>query len=165
MGDLVLLDEEVPAVMSGLVQGRLSVTALHNHLNQVSPHVMYLHYSGMGDPVAGGQASLHQALTASGTPLTGGGSPATPDPQFDTAQIESILGRSGTVNGDIFQVSVPRAERITEGGSELLPAMGVATAINFQPTTEGMVAITGDFVLLGSEVNPVAATLRATASR
>src|SRR5262249_23127615 len=44
MGDLVLLDEEVPAVMSGLFQGGLNVTALHNHLNQVSPHVMYMHY-------------------------------------------------------------------------------------------------------------------------
>src|SRR5438270_13389451 len=33
MGDLVLLDEEVPAVMSGLIQNGITVTALHNHLN------------------------------------------------------------------------------------------------------------------------------------
>jgi len=38
--------------------------------------------------------------------------------------------------------------------------MGVATAINFQPTADGKAAITGDFVLLGSEVNRVAAALR-----
>jgi len=44
---------------------------------------------------------------------------------------------------------------------ELLPAMGVATAINFQPTDGGKAAITGDFVLTGNEVNPVATTLRA----
>src|SRR5215216_1246670 len=67
MGDLVLLDEEVPGVMSGLFQGGLSVTALHNHLNQVSPHVMYMHYWGSGDPVQLASA-LHQALAASGTP-------------------------------------------------------------------------------------------------
>ncbi len=33
--------------------------------------------------------------------------------------------------------------------------MGVATGINFQPTGPGKAAITGDFVLRGSEVNPV----------
>jgi hypothetical protein len=33
--------------------------------------------------------------------------------------------------------------------------MGVAQAINFQPTGGGKAAITGDFVLTGSEVNPV----------
>jgi uncharacterized protein DUF1259 len=40
MGDLVLLDQEVPAVMSGLFAGGLEVTAVHNHLNEMSPHVM-----------------------------------------------------------------------------------------------------------------------------
>ena len=38
--------------------------------------------------------------------------------------------------------------------------MGVATAINFQPTGGGKAAITGDFVLLGKEVNPVIKALR-----
>jgi hypothetical protein len=39
--------------------------------------------------------------------------------------------------------------------------MGVATAINFQPTGNGKAAITGDFVLTGEEVNPVIKELRA----
>jgi hypothetical protein len=43
----------------------------------------------------------------------------------------------------------------------LLPAMGVATVINFQPTEGGRAATTGDFVMVGSEVNAVASTLRA----
>jgi hypothetical protein len=38
--------------------------------------------------------------------------------------------------------------------------MGVATALNFQPTGKGTAAVTGDFVLLGKEVNPVMAALR-----
>ena len=33
--------------------------------------------------------------------------------------------------------------------------MGLATAVNFQPTGGGKAAITGDFVLAGNEVNPV----------
>jgi len=36
----------------------------------------------------------------------------------------------------------------------------VATALNFQPTGGGKTAITGDFVLLGKEVNPVIKALR-----
>ena len=40
------------------------------------------------------------------------------------------------------------------------PSMGTAIAINFQPTGGGKAAITGDFVLLGSEVNPVLKALR-----
>ena len=38
--------------------------------------------------------------------------------------------------------------------------MGLATALNFQPTGAGKAAITGDFVLLYSEVNPVIKALR-----
>ena len=38
--------------------------------------------------------------------------------------------------------------------------MGSAIAINFQPTGGGKAAITGDFVLLGKEVNPVMKALR-----
>jgi len=55
---------------------------------------------------------------------------------------------------------VPRAEAITEMGVPLLPAMGVVTVLNFQPTSEGTAAITGDFVLIDKEVNAVAQTLR-----
>lgn len=40
------------------------------------------------------------------------------------------------------------------------PAMGVATALNFQSTGNGKAAITGDFVLLGKEVNSVIKALR-----
>ena len=162
MGDLVLLDQEVPAVMSGLFSGGLEVTAVHNHLNEISPHVMYMHYEGHGDAVQMAKA-LRQALSASGTPLSG--TPAAPatsaGPALDTKQIEQALGRPGRdIGGGVFQVTVPRAEAITEMGMPLLPAMGVTTVMNFQPLAAGQAAITGDFVLVDKEVNAVARTLR-----
>jgi hypothetical protein len=162
MGDLVLLDQEVPGVMSGLLSGGLEVSAVHNHLNEMSPHVMYMHYEGHGDAVQMAKA-LRQALSASATPL--GGHPAAPaasaGPALDTKQIEQVLGRPGRGIGDgVFQVTVPRAEAITEMGMPLLPAMGVVTVLNFQPTANGKAAITGDFVLVDKEVNPVARMLR-----
>src|SRR5207248_10128180 len=79
---------------------------------------------------------------------------------LDTAAVAHALGFPGKVNGGVYQVSVPRAERIVDTGQEIPPSMGVATAINFQPTGGGKAAITGDFVLIGSEVNPVLRTLR-----
>src|SRR5256712_1222580 len=163
MGDLVLLDQEVPAVMSGLLSGGLEVTAVHNHLNEITPHVMYMHYEGHGDAVHMAKA-LRQALSASATPLGTGGAPpaaASQSPGLDTKQIEQALGRQGRdVGAGVFQVTVPRAESITEMGQPLLPAMGVVTVMNFQPTADGKAAITGDFVLLDKEVNAVARTLR-----
>jgi Domain of Unknown Function (DUF1259) len=162
MGDLVLLDQEIPAVMSGLYAGGLEVTAIHNHLNEMSPHTMYMHYSGHGDAVQMARA-LRQALSASGTPLGGPAPSAAPSsgPTLDGKAIEQALGRSGRdVGAGVFQVTVPRAESITEMGQPLLPTMGVVTVMNFQPTSDGKAAITGDFVLIDKEVTAVAKTLR-----
>ena len=162
MGDLVLLDQEVPAVMSGLLSGGLEVTAVHNHLNEISPHVMYVHYEGHGDAVQMAK-TLRQALSASGTPLgaVGAAPPASGSATLDTKQIERALGRSGRdIGGGVYQVTVPRAEAITEMGVPLLPAMGVVTVMNFQPIADSKAAITGDFVLVDKEVNPVARALR-----
>ena len=160
MGDLVLLDQEVPAVMSGLFAGGLEVTAVHNHLNEMSPHVMYMHYEGHGDAVQLAKA-LRQALSASGTSF-GASAPSAQATAagVDPKPIEQALGRTGRdIGGGVFQVTVPRAEAITEMGHPLLPAMGVTTVLNFQPTADGKAAITGDFVLIDKEVNPVAQTL------
>jgi hypothetical protein len=158
MGDLVLLEDEVEPVMLKLQQAGIEQTALHNHVLNESPRVMYMHVSGHGDSVQLAR-SLHDALALTGTPA-----PAPPAPpaklDLDQAQLESILGRKGSVNGGLLQFSVPRAESISEHGTDIPPSMGTATAINFQPTGNGRVAITGDFVLLGSEVNPVIKTLR-----
>ncbi len=165
MGDLVLLNQEVNGVMSGLVANGFAVTALHNHLNDMTPHVMYMHYEGHGDPLELATA-LHDALSASATPL----SPASPPapvappsgPQLDTGVLDGILGYTGRLNGSVEQFSVGRAETITEMGHQLVPAQGVATALNFEPTGSSTAAITGDFVLRESEVNAVASTLRAS---
>src|SRR5919202_3675076 len=154
MGDLVLLDEEVNPVMSGLFDNGFEVSALHNHLNTMSPHVMYLHYEGHGDALQLAQA-LHQALSPSATPLSPAVPPPPPaapsGPQLDVGMLDGMLGHTGRASGSVVQYSIARAERITEMGHMLLPAMGVATAINFQPTGPGTAAITGDFVLMGSE--------------
>jgi hypothetical protein len=166
MGDLVLTEDEVGPVMARLQDENIEITALHNHLLNESPRIMYLHIDGHGDAVKLAQ-SLHAALALSKTPLTAPASNQTSDQiDLDTTQLDQIIGRSGKINGGVYQFAVPRAEKIAEGeinhGAEpIASSMGLATAINFQPTGSGHAAITGDFVLLGSEVNPVLAVLRA----
>lgn len=166
MGDLVLTEDEVAPVMAALQDGKIEITALHNHLLTETPRVMYMHVSGHGDALKLAQA-LHTALALTKTPLVAPSPPQTPEPvNLDTKQLDQILGHAGKDNGGVYQFAVPRAEKIADGemtrGAEPIPAsMGLATAINFQPTGAGRAAITGDFVLLSSEVNPVIATLRA----
>src|SRR5205807_8891523 len=159
-GDLVLLEGEVGPVLGKLQDGGIEQTALHNHLLHESPRVMYMHIGGHGAP-ARLAAAVHAALALTTTPFGAPGA-ATPVGTFgiDTAQIGQILGYHGKVNGGVFQVGVPRAEKITADGMDVPPSMGVATAINFQPTGGGKAAITGDFVLIGREVNPVIRALR-----
>jgi hypothetical protein len=161
MGDLVLTDTEISPVMQQLIQGGVEITAVHNHLLRTSVPVLYMHVGGHGDPVQLAGA-LHAGLSLSKTAFAPSAAPAQAAPlDLDTAAIEKILGYKGTANGGVYQFSVPRAESISEGGMPIPASMGTATAINFQPTGGGKAAITGDFVLLGSEVAPVLKTLRA----
>jgi hypothetical protein len=158
MGDLVLAEDEVAPVMAELQSGEIEITALHNHLIGESPRVMYMHIHGMGNAANLGKA-IHSAIAKTKTPDAGAAN-APPDLDIDTKQIDQILGHGGKNNGGIYQVGVPRAEHITEGGMAIPNSMGVATALNFQPTGGGKAAITGDFVLVAKEVNPVIKALR-----
>jgi hypothetical protein len=139
----------------------LHEAALHDHLLGESPRVMYMHLASHGDPVQMARA-IHDvlALTKTPGPDTSASSQPQADLAFDRKQVEQALGQTGKVNGGILQFSIPRAEQITDSGITIPPSMGVATAINFQPTGGGKAAITGDFVLLGSEVNAVIKALR-----
>ena len=160
MGDLVLTPDELPAVMSRLQQGGVDQMAVHNHLAGETPHVVYVHIMGKGDAEAIGR-TIHDALATTKTPLA---PPPAVTPlrlDLDTTGVAAALGVAGKGSGGVYQVSVARPEKILENGEEIPPSMGVATAINFQPTTNGRAVTTGDFVLLPSEVNPVIRALRA----
>lgn len=161
MGDIVLLETEIEPVMAKLIEGGLDITAIHNHLLRASPATFYMHVGGQGDPVKIAKA-IHDALAISKTPMTA--PPATPPAiDLDSAQIEQIIGAKGQANGGVLQFNVPRRDAVTMDGMQMAPVgpMGVAEAINFQPTGNGKAAITGDFVLIDTEVNPVLKTLRA----
>ena len=164
MGDLVLLETEINPVMSKMIEHGIAITAVHNHLLRANPATFYMHIGGSGDPVKLATA-IKDALGASKTPL---GAPAAPPAQqpaieLDTAQLDQIIGAKGQANGGVYQFGVPRRDAVSQDGMQLMPAgpLGVATGIGFQPTGGGKAAITGDFVMIESEVNPVINALRA----
>src|SRR3954464_8910182 len=157
MGDLVLLETEINPVMSKLIENGMEITAVHNHLLRANPATFYMHVGGHGDPVKMATV-IRDALGASKTPLaTPAPAGAPPAIDLDTAQLDQLIGAKGQANGGVYQFNVPRSDPTSEHGMVLAPVgpMGMAIAINFQPTGEGKAAITGDFVLAGDEVSPV----------
>jgi len=162
MGDLVLLDTEIAPVMSKLIENGVEVTAIHNHVLRGNPATYYMHIGGHGDPVKIATA-IHTALGASKTPMTAPTPGTPPAIDLDTAQLDQIIGAKGTNNGGVYAFGVPRRDPVSENGMQIMPAgpMGLATAVNFQPTGGGKAAITGDFVLIAAEVDPVIKALRA----
>jgi hypothetical protein len=115
---------------------------------------------GHGDPMTLAK-NVRTALQLTGTPLTPPPSAASPSTiDLDTAAIDAALGRKGTNDSGIYKFSIGRADTVTQDGVALNAALGVATALNFQPTGGGKAAINGDFVMLAEEVNPVLDALR-----
>src|SRR5216684_570723 len=147
MGDLVLLEDEVNPVMDKLKSAGFEITAIHNHLADETPHVMYMHYMGHG-PAAQLATSLRTALSASKTPLEKPAAAAEPpSPPAWVDELEKKLGRKGACKGGVLAYGIARANAVTIDGMIIAPAAGVAEAINFQAADSGNVATTGDFVL------------------
>lgn len=151
MGDLVVLDSEVPKVINKLMEENLEITAIHNHLINETPSVKYIHYHGEGDAVTLAK-EIKAVLEITATPLTTAAK--TQASKIDWSKVTAILGSTGKPNGKLLQYAFPRNEKTMESGMEMPPSMGMATSINFQEDGN-RAAITGDFVLLADEVNPV----------
>jgi hypothetical protein len=152
MGDIVMLDREVAQVIAKLVSLNLDVTAIHNHIVGETPAIKYAHFSGKGDARKLAEA-IKSVLSLTGTPLIS--LPAQSQMTMpDWSKVEAILGSKGKRNGNLLQYGFPRREQLSESGMTMPAYMGMATGINFQMEGD-KAAITGDFVLLANEVNPV----------
>ncbi|MBA3853611.1 MAG: peptidase M23 [Gemmatimonas sp.] len=161
MGDLVVLESELPNVLRALQEHGIEQSAIHHHLVGEQPSVLYVHLHAHGAAASIAQG-LRAALAHTATP--GRGVPSVAQPlraSIDSAALAMAMGRGAPVNAGVMQFAVPRSERLRSGGTELPVSMGVAHVINFQPTAPGRAAITGDFVLLADEVNRVIRALQA----
>src|SRR5438093_125407 len=161
MGDMVLLEGQVNAVMSVALDSGLEVTALHNHFFWDSPKVMFMHIGGMGD-TAKLAASVGKVFTR--IKETSGGKGEKPEADIDPAKtsldpgkIDAILGAKGELKDGVYKVVVGRTARMH--GTEIGGTMGVNTWAAFAGADD-RAAVDGDFAMLESEVQGVLGALR-----
>src|ERR1700719_3036073 len=131
MGDLVLLEGELNPVIAKLRSSGFDISAVHNHLMEESPRVLYAHYMGHG-PAVQLATSLRAALALSKTPLE---KPAAATDEAAPAWVKAVedaVGRKGTYKGGVLSYGVARSDAITMIRMTISPGSGVAEAINFQ---------------------------------
>jgi hypothetical protein len=158
-GDLVVLEDELNPVISKLEAGGVEVSAVHNHLLHETPRVMYIHFVGSGNEAEMAKA-IRDALALTKSPLVSAASEPETKPEIAT-EIERIIGYRGSMGGDVFHITVPRNEvHVMTMGTMLPGSMGMNTPFNFQLDGKNA-AISGDFMLLPAELNPVINALRA----
>lgn len=154
MGDLVLIAPEVRPVQAELARQGIEVTAVHNHLLGEEPRLTYLHFHGQGAAIdLAARLNRALALTATPRPVAAGA----PQPvSIDTAAVFKALGRSGSAQGAVAQVSfilVPGT--VTMDGRTVTPALGYGSPVNVQMVSPTRTVATGDFAVLGEKVNPM----------
>jgi hypothetical protein len=151
MGDVVLLESEFKNVLKKLDEKGIDISAIHNHILGEKPKIMYLHVMAMGKPMEL-FSSLKQVLSVTATPLKA--TFADTSQTMDWGATEDTLGYKGKREGSILKFSITRVERIKDEDVEIPENFGVNSVINFQKFGD-KAAVTGDLVLIPSEVNTV----------
>jgi len=163
MGDLVLTEAEVNPVMSALLNNGLDVTALHNHFLFDNPRIFYMHVHGHGMAadlamkvkpaiaLIGAQPAAATTTAASGRAITG---------MMDTAALAKIVGYDGEQNGQVYKITIGRADiPLKEMGASINARMGLNTWAAFYGSDNDAV-VAGDIAMLEREVTPVLKPLR-----
>lgn len=151
MGDMVLLEPELKNVLKKLDEKGIDISAIHNHLLGEKPKIIYLHVTAMGNP-SDIFERMKEVLSVTATPLKA--TSADTSQTIDWSKTEDTLGYKGKQEGNILKLSIPRNERIQDAGVEIPEKFGVNSTINFQ-RIGAKAAVTGDFVLIPSEVSTV----------
>lgn len=154
MGDLVLLDEEIERVVRKLTEYDINITALHNHIVNENPSVMYMHFAASGNAVELSK-KMKEVISLTKTPLLKkGNNSSANDVKPDWSKVEEVLGKKGNKKADLISFGFPRKETIKEHGHTLPKTLGTHTAVTFQMVNEKAI-VTGDYVMLASEVQNV----------
>lgn len=159
MAEVIVLESEVPAVLAEARRQGLHVTAVHNHLLNEHPHIMYIHVTAEGTPAAVA-AKFRAVFARTATPLE----PAAEEPgRVDWSSIDAVLGAHAEAHGAVAEYVFPRREHLTMHGLALESSGTIETAseVVFQQLGGGRVANTGELYILPSEVEPVVSALDA----
>jgi hypothetical protein len=165
MGDTVLFEDEVNAVMSTAFENGLSVTALHNHFLFDHPRVYFMHIEGDGTTEQLATAvrkvydKIKEVRAANPQPKDSFNAGALPEKNFISVEpLNAIFGPSGEVNNGMVKFTIGRAA--TMHGVKIDKDMGVNTWAAFAGTDDSAV-VDGDFAVTEDELQPALKALRA----
>jgi len=83
-----------------------------------------------------------------------------PAQEIDWKKVDSVLGRTGAVSGDVHRYGFPRSDlQVTLDGVTIRPALALGGWAAFKPMQQHGAMVMGDLVLLETEINPVMAKL------
>jgi hypothetical protein len=74
---------------------------------------------------------------------------------IDWSKVDTALGKTATVQGDVHRYGIPRSDlTVTLDGVQVKPALALGGWVAFEPAPDGSMAM-GDLVLTETEVTPV----------
>jgi hypothetical protein len=155
MGEVVMRQDEVNAALREARRQGVSVTALHNHLLDEAPRILYLHVMAEG-PAAIVAAKLRSVLSTTGAPLK----PAEEKEAArvpDWSAIDAVLGKHEEAEGTTVEYEFPRRESHSVHGVPVKSSglLETGSEVVFQQLGNGRVACGGELYLLPREVEPV----------
>jgi len=166
MGDTVLFEDEVNAVMSAALDNGLSVTALHNHFFFDQPKVCFMHIEGEGsvDRLAGAVRKVYDTIKAIRGPnakpaetfAVGQGS-LPENSSVTPAALNEIFGMQGESKDGMVKFTIGRPAKMH--GVNIDTDMGVSTWAAFAGTDDNAV-VDGDFAITEDELQPALKALR-----
>jgi len=164
MGDTVLFEDEVSAVMATAFENGLSVTALHNHFFFDHPKVYFMHIEGSGttEQLATAVRKIYDKIkevrAANPQPKDSFAAGSLPEKNAISAEpLNAIFGMSGEANNGLVKFTIGRPA--TMHGVKIDKDMGVNTWAAFAGTDENAV-VDGDFAVTEDELQPALKALR-----
>lgn len=174
MGDLALTADELPAVMTALLENGLRATAVHRHMSGERPAMSFMHYLGIGpaDSLARAVAGALDAAPSARGADEGEAPPPAADAEAGIVAGTSCDGLARTLGADpasadvgpgYCKVSLPRSDlSVRVDGIPVPAALGIGSWFAFRQTDDGAgAAIAGDMALTEEQVNPAIGALRA----
>jgi hypothetical protein len=160
-GDLALKAEETDRFIDAIIANGLVFQAFHQHYDQMSPQIWFIHWRGTGDALELARA-VRNVLGATSIPLPQT-MPSNPKTPLDAERLGSILGGDATVGDEgVVSVEVARKGKVVIDGVRVAPEANISTTVEIRPLDAGgsSAAMAPDFSLTGPEIQPVVAVMR-----
>jgi uncharacterized protein DUF1259 len=160
-GDLALKGEETNPFIDAIIANGLTFQAFHQHYDQMSPQIWFIHWRGTGHPIRLAKA-VHAVLKATSIPLPQT-KPSHPTTPLDADRLGAILHGDASVGDEgVVSVEVSRKGRIVIDDVVASPEANISTMVEIKPldASGSTAAVAPDFSMSGPEVQRVVARMR-----